>query len=37
MAREQLRLSLQFADPSHRRVLARHRVARWLRAALAEP
>lgn len=37
LAREQLQLSLQFADPSHRRVLARHRVARWLRAALAEP
>ena len=29
-----LALSLQFADPSHRPLLKRHRVARWLRAAL---
>ena len=27
-------LSLQFADPTHRAQLPRHRVARWLRAAL---
>jgi probable rRNA maturation factor len=29
-----LRLSLQFADASHRALLPRHRVLRWLRAAL---
>jgi probable rRNA maturation factor len=29
-----LALSLQFADPTHRDLLPRHRVARWLRAAL---
>ena len=29
-----LALSLQFADAAHRAVLKRHRVARWLRAAL---
>ena len=28
-------LSLQLADPVHRPLLSRHRVARWLRAALA--
>ena len=28
-------LSLQFADAAHRRALPRHRVATWLRAALA--
>jgi probable rRNA maturation factor len=32
-----LALSLQFADKRHRAVLPRHRVARWLRAALALP
>ncbi|HEU5294050.1 MAG TPA: rRNA maturation RNase YbeY [Burkholderiaceae bacterium] len=32
-----LRLSLQFADPSHRALLARHRVRRWLRASLSRP
>jgi len=32
-----LQLSLQFADASHRAVLPRHHVARWLRAALATP
>jgi probable rRNA maturation factor len=32
-----LQLSLQFADPSHRAQLPRHRVARWVRAALAAP
>ena len=31
----ELRLSLQFADPRHREVLPRHKVARWIRAALA--
>ena len=32
-----LRLSLQFADARHRALLPRHKVARWLRAALAGP
>lgn len=32
-----LRLSLQFADPAHRAVLPRHKVARWIRAALEAP
>ena len=32
-----LLLSLQFADASHRAQLPRHRVVRWLRAALAAP
>ena len=32
-----LALSLQFADAAHRALLPRHRVARWLRAALASP
>ena len=32
-----LQLSLQFADASHRQVLPRHRVARWLRHALQRP
>jgi probable rRNA maturation factor len=32
-----LALSLQFADPQHRAELPRHRVARWVRAALARP
>ena len=32
-----LALSLQFADAAHRALLPRHRVARWLRAALAAP
>ena len=32
-----LTLSLQFADPAHRPLLPRHRVARWLRAALDAP
>jgi probable rRNA maturation factor len=32
-----LGLSLQFADAAHRPLLPRHRVARWLRAALASP
>jgi len=35
--REALTLSLQFADAAHRAVLARHRVGRWLRAALESP
>jgi len=36
-ARPELSLSLQFADPSHRTHLPRHKVARWIRAALAAP
>jgi len=32
-----LSLSLQFADARHRALLPRHKVARWLRAALGAP
>jgi probable rRNA maturation factor len=32
-----LALSLQFADARHRALLPRHRVARWVRAALEAP
>jgi probable rRNA maturation factor len=32
-----LKLSLQFADARHRALLPRHRVALWIRAALARP
>ena len=32
-----LTLSLQFADPRHRDQLPRHKVARWIRAALEGP
>jgi probable rRNA maturation factor len=32
-----LQLSLQFADARHRALLPRHRVARWIRAALERP
>jgi probable rRNA maturation factor len=35
--RDQLKLSLQFADATPRVLLPRHRVARWLRAALDLP
>ena len=35
--RPALQLSLQFADATHRALLPRHRVARWMRAALALP
>jgi probable rRNA maturation factor len=35
--RPPLQLSLQFADATHRAQLPRHRVQRWLRAALAAP
>lgn len=35
--RPPLSLSLQFADRSHRGQLPRHRVARWIRAALEHP
>lgn len=34
MARPALTLSLQFADASHRSLLPRHRVAKWIRSAL---
>lgn len=37
MARPTLSLSLQFADDRHRDHLARHKVARWIRAALEAP
>jgi probable rRNA maturation factor len=36
-ARPELSLSLQFADPTHRALLPRHKVARWMRAALEAP
>lgn len=37
MADDALSLSLQFADATHRALLPRHRVARWLRTALSAP
>jgi probable rRNA maturation factor len=37
MALQPLTLSLQFADPRHRDVLPRHKVARWIRHALEAP
>ena len=37
MAAPALSLSLQFADASHRPRLPRHKVAKWIRAALAAP
>jgi probable rRNA maturation factor len=37
MSRPDLQLSLQFADGRHRAQLPRHRVAKWVRAALAHP
>ena len=37
MTRPPLSLSLQFADSTDRVVLPRHKVLRWLRAALSEP
>jgi probable rRNA maturation factor len=36
-ARPGLQLSLQFADATHRALLPRHRVMRWMRAALDAP
>ena len=36
-SRPALSLSLQFADARHRALLPRHRVQRWLRAALDRP
>ncbi len=35
--RPPLQLSLQFADPAHRALLPRHKVQRWMRAALEAP
>ena len=35
--RPELSLSLQFADPRHRALLPRHKVARFVRAALELP
>jgi probable rRNA maturation factor len=37
MAAPELSLSLQFADPAHRALLPRHKVLRWMRAALEAP
>lgn len=37
MSRAELSLSLQFADPRHRALLPRHKVMRWIRAALELP
>lgn len=37
MTRPGLKLSLQFPDASHREQLPRHRVRRWIRAALQHP
>ena len=37
LRREALQLTLQFATTAHRKTLPRHRVARWLRAALRSP
>jgi probable rRNA maturation factor len=37
VAASELKLSLQFADARHRPLLPRHRVARWVRAALESP
>lgn len=37
VARPSLQLSLQFADAADRGLLPRHRVARWIRAALDAP
>lgn len=37
MSQPALQLSLQFADKRHRELLPRHRVARWVRAALMRP
>ena len=37
MSKPELSLSLQFADPRHRDLLPRHKVARWIRSALELP
>ncbi len=36
-AQPELKLSLQFADRTHRPLLPRHRVMRWIRCALTRP
>ncbi len=37
MSQPELSLSLQFADPRHKALLPRHKVMRWIRAALELP
>lgn len=37
MTRPTLKLSLQLADATHRALLPRHAIARWIRAALSSP
>ncbi|WIV98644.1 rRNA maturation RNase YbeY [Kinneretia aquatilis] len=37
MSLPELSLSLQFADPRHKALLPRHKVARWIRSALELP
>jgi probable rRNA maturation factor len=37
VSRPELSLSLQFADPRHKALLPRHKVIRWIRAALELP
>jgi probable rRNA maturation factor len=37
MSKPELSLSLQFADPRHRALLPRHKLIRWIRAALELP
>jgi len=37
MSSPPLQLSIQFADARHRALLPRHRVSRWVRAALSAP
>ncbi|MBV8122636.1 MAG: rRNA maturation RNase YbeY, partial [Paucibacter sp.] len=37
MSKPELQLSLQFADPRHKALLPRHKVARWIRSALEAP
>ncbi len=37
MSQPELSLSLQFADPRHKALLPRHKVARWIRSALELP
>ena len=36
-SKPELTLSLQFADPRHRDLLPRHKIARWVRSALEVP
>jgi probable rRNA maturation factor len=37
MSQPELSLSVQFADPRHRALLPRHKLVRWIRAALELP